>query len=131
MSSQLVESYRLAVKKEHSIRIYLNTKVLRDSICSNYVPVIDFLKEKGVMDRNESYFEGCYSRTYWLTDEAINKGLKKVEITDNQLLSRITSYHNYLLEKVNDNTITQYLIDEVYPSITLPDNKMILEEGKM
>ncbi|MEX0596703.1 MAG: hypothetical protein WD512_09395 [Candidatus Paceibacterota bacterium] len=129
MSSQLMGSYAKAIRKEKEIFIHLNAKVLREAVYYNYLPILKFLRDKNVIETDDSYKVGFYSKKFWLTDYALKKGIREVEITNKKVLKNLTEYKECLLEKAETNTITSHLL-KVNPTVTLPNSEDLLEKGK-
>lgn len=129
MASQLIQSYHLAIKKEDDITKRLNSKVLRKIVHKNYSKPLNFLINKGVIKRFKSYEAGVRSMDYFLTENAILKGITEVKITNPHINNRLKKYNKTLKNEAKKNTIASYLL-KVYPYVTLPSRDLLLEVGK-
>ncbi len=129
MSNMFLNSYFKAIKKEDK-KVKINSEILKKSVCNKYKPIIDLLIDKGIIERNEKYREKYYSRSYWLTEQAIMSGITKVTLKEKYIINKINKRTEVLSTKIEKNKIANYLINEVYPHVQIPSNDLLLYEGK-
>ncbi len=70
----------------------ISSKILHDIINSRYKERIDELLEMGIIETDGKYFTGEKSKGYRYTLQYRNKKLKKVNITDNKIISKVNEF---------------------------------------
>jgi len=95
--------------------INLHSHTLRDIIGRKIFYVIrNNLLTKEVIEMDHSYLVGEYSKSYRLTDQYRNVKHKKIEITDERIIQRLSKHKLKLVSEIPDGSEYDLLLDNLY-----------------
>jgi len=127
-TSNMLKGYTSALKGDDN-KVYLVSDIIEEYVGKNHTTIRDFLIKHSIINCSRSYRVDHYPMSYSFTPEYLAGGITYYPVSDKIIQNKVIKRKNKLLEEAKNNAIASYLINEVYPHLSLPTTDELLELG--